>query len=92
MKHLLITIVAVLLAGFGVQQQSAAQQSLISEPVAGTSNPESGELKNDDSEDVVKNGFLFVLAMSVFFAVLFVILKINKGKTLWDFADGSTSE
>ena len=65
MKQLLITIAAVVLVGFSVQQQSAiAQQSPVSEPVAETANPEeSVDLKNNGSNQIVMNGVRFVAIM-----------------------------
>ena len=64
MKQLLITIAAVVLVGFSVQQQSAiAQQSSVSEPVAETANPESVDLKNNGSNQIVMNGVKFVAIM-----------------------------
>ena len=54
MKQLLITIAALVLVGFSVQQQSAiAQQSSVSEPVAEPANPESVDLKKYMGTDTI---------------------------------------
>ena len=82
MKQLLITIAAVVLVSFSVQQQSAiAQQSSVSEPVAETANPESVDLKNNGSNQIVMNGFKFVSIMFGSAGLLYFFFKFKMYET-----------
>ena len=82
MKQLLITIAAVVLVGFSVQQQSAiAQQSPVSEPVAETENPESVVLKNNGSNKLVTNGVKFVAIMFRWAGLLYFFFKFKMYET-----------
>ena len=82
MKQLLITIAAVVLVSFSVQQQSAiAQQSSVSEPVAETANPESVDLKNNGSNQIVMNGVKFVAIMFGSAGLLYFFFKFKMYET-----------
>ena len=82
MKQLLITIAALVLVGFKVQQQSAiAQQSSVSEPVAETANPESVDLKNNGSNHIVMNRVKFVAIMFGCAGLLYFFFKFKVYET-----------
>ena len=82
MKYLITTIAAVLLVGFSVQQQSAiAQQSSVSEPIAETANPESVDLKNNGSNQIVMNGVKFVAIMFGCAGLLYFFFKFKMYET-----------